>query len=360
MAKIGKSTGKTICFVKMRKIFLLYIATLAFTSCSTDKFPNLAEENGETITFGKMETRTPISNASDIDAFGVFAEKSMGAPDTDGAAQFVNILANEKVYPNPENNLKWTYNNPAYWVYDRIFHFFAVYPYNNSLNLKPERVEKLTQLNDENKYLGYKIPFIVPEDAATDLMLAKKEVIVPSNPIEHLPVNLTFTHALSKISIKATKHSDNENNKIIAKKITLSGIWKTGTLYTSPFSDYKDNWDFYGAATMEITREGTWELGKESDDTPVLMQDLLLMSQEIELEQILVTLTYDYYANSGDIEPTEKDLVAEKYVTKGEWLPTTQYTYSLELSAVDNEIKFGTPKVTSWGNPQSGGTVIIQ
>ena len=95
---------------------------MAFAACSSETLDSADKQKEESVIhFGNLDTREVISNADQIDEFGVFAEQTVG----DDESAYVKLLENEKVYFDGD----WTYDNKRYWIDNRTFHFFAVYPY---------------------------------------------------------------------------------------------------------------------------------------------------------------------------------------------------------------------------------------
>lgn len=325
---------------------IVLAGALSLASCSEEEM--LDKNEPETpIKFGSVKTRAEVTAATDIEEFKVFAEMNYLLEDNTESTDFMPLLENEKVYRDDNNN--FTYTNTRYWVYDRTFNFFAVYPFESE-------VSRADFVQGENTYDGYTIAFETPATADTDLMTAyKTERTITGNTLPS-SVDMEFQHLLSKINIKVAKNTENEKNKVIIKSFSLGGIWKTGTFKTSRFYDYEDNWDFYGSSTLTITKNGQWTL--DTNGIGMTGNGFLLMPQSIGLNRIVVTITYEYYTANTDTTP-QKTSTVQAFIPVGEWEAATQYNYNLVLAAEDNYIKFTTPTVEPWGSPQSGGTIII-
>ena len=61
---------------------------------------------------------------------GVLAQMNLGNEDKNeaGSNSYTMILENEEV-SRTDSSAPWTYEHTRYWATDRVYHFFAVYPY---------------------------------------------------------------------------------------------------------------------------------------------------------------------------------------------------------------------------------------
>lgn len=329
---------------------LFLAGALTLSSCSNEDLPG-GEEQGPAIEFGEVKTRAEVTEAGQIKEFSVFAEQNYLNEDNSESLDFISLLENERVYRTGDNqDGDFTYNNKRYWVYDRTFNFFAVHPYMET------GITKTSFQQNNNSYDGFSIAFETPATADTDLMAGYKTERTITGETLPSSVDMEFKHLLAKINIKVAKNTQNEDNKVIVKSISLGGVWRTGTFSTSRFADYKDNWDFYGSGVMTITKTEGWTLDTNGVET--MGNGLLLMPQSIELNTMPITITYEYYSNASDTTP-QKTSTVQAFLTAGEWKAGTQYSYNIVLAAEDNNIKFTTPTVAPWGAPQSAGTIII-
>ena len=353
----------------MRKIKSPYVSifgwgiflagALSFASCSTEELI----DNGQTdipIKFGGVKTR--VTHASEIKEFEAFAEMTYLVETGNGykeSEDFIPLLANERVYRTGEDqDGDFTYVNTRYWVEERAFRFFGVHPYMGK-NDQNESIVTPTVFND--MYDGYTIPFTTPADASTDLMIAYTQNMT-YNGITPEEVEMDFEHLLSKVSVKVAKNSQNENNKVVVKSITLSGATKSGVFNTAYSDAYTDNWSFPSTETISFSpqpTDGGWILDVTSTE---IINGLMLIPQPITDGKIKIEILYDYYNKSSDTTPQEEDLLAEAYIpvpANRKWEAATQYSYNIVLAAEDNNIRFTTPTVKPWGTPQSAGTIII-
>lgn len=325
----------------MRKLIIISLAIL-LASCNKIDIP----DGGISIDFQGAVTRAAVSDIDDIarsGGFGVYAQQST----TSEATTFADILTNEKVYKNGND---WVYDNKCYWAKDRTFNFFGIYPYvTNNDNIT---VTSATHRQNGVNYNGYKIGFVLPEQTDMDLMTASKVIAIGAEQTVYETVILNFNHDLAKININVAKNSKNENDQVIITAISMSGIWKSGTLNTAFSPDYENNWDFTGATTTSIIKSGQWLLG--TSNTPILT-DLILMPQDIGAQKIPIYIEYTFTNREGSHTST-----VTAYIPIGKWDATKNYTYNIILAAEDDEIRISTPIVETWGAYQSGGTIVIQ
>ena len=311
--------------------------------------------NDGRIKFGNVSTRAAVTNAAAITEFGVMAEMNLGADGSPEALQWVPLLENERVYRGSDNN--FTYDNTRYWVEDRTFFFFAVYPYGTSVTRTEETIEH--NGNNATKF-QYSVNVRVPYSANTDFLVA--QCSVPTKEITDLAnyptVGLEFEHLLSQIKVKVKKSTDNANDQLTVTQVGLSDISRTATfdavhtpnLYTETFS-----------VVDQASRVRRQNLNVELETTDKQLfgvnDGLLVLPQDISSAKLTLTYTYKEEGTNEEQYSTIEVGIATKDVK--EWTKGKIYTYSLTL-AKDHNIYIGTPTVSDWGIAQAGGTIIIQ
>lgn len=337
----------------MKKLTFILIAAAALAACSNDELIDGTQGYDNAIVFGNIATRAAITSANDVTEFGVWARMNTGDDGTAEADVYVDLLKNERVYKSGE----WTYDNTRYWVYDRTFHFFAYLPYAAS------GVEEATLTQSGNNYPGYKIPFTMTDAADIDLMIAHKtERTVTGNSFP-TSVALEFEHALSQINFKVAKNGNNDENKVVITKLTLSGVQNKGDFYTTRIAN-SDYWKIATDATSVslypvVTGEG---LGVPTDAKVVLESPLLVIPQEVKKNTILLTIEYNFYNDAAGTSFAYKNSVSKYLPDTNSWESGKSYVYNLTLAAEDNDILFGVPTIENdWGEGvQTGGTLIIK
>lgn len=339
---------------------------LTLGSCTNEDIPG-KDEQGPAIEFGEVKTRAEVSEASQVKEFSVFAEQSYLNEDGSESTDFISLLDNERVYRTGTNmEGEFTYDNTRYWVNERTFRFFAVYPFiantDNSQNVKPTVTTTLKQ--GEYEYKGYQIPFVTPENADFDIMTAKDVVLIPDNPTNYPTVDFQFVHALSKINIKVAKNKENSENKVVLKKITLSHVYAEGTYNVSHNENYNNYWEITNKTNtltferifVSDTEEGL-ELTTSGNET---INGLMLIPYN---HQAQVVIEYEYFVSDNETDGEEgsgEGLTKRATATlPGDWVAGQQYTYNIELQAEDNKIRFKASIKNPWSK-QTGATILIQ
>ena len=339
----------------MKKFVLaIFVAAAILSGCNEVE----TEENNTPICFGEASTRAEIKDASEIKEFKVYAEVNLGSDNsTDGSnLQWIPLLEGERVYRSSAD-APFTYDNTRYWANDRTFYFFAAYPHDT---------EVVVNNNDAvNGSSTYTVNFNTPATADTDLLVAG--VCVDTNSGRPAPetVAFDFSHALTQMNIKVFYDlAKNPGDRFRVKKISLTGVRKQGLLtFASAVT--------WAPSTNEVLNfvadfgENPKELdATKSDDTKYAWLSenyLMLIPQAIALNQVKLVIEYQFL--QGTDEPTEENPWVDRKVEA--YLPTTQWpggkkiTYSVSLYE-NNDIVFSKPVVESWGEPQSGGTIIIK
>lgn len=173
----------------MKKIFISIFAVAAMLnlcSCSNEIIDKPCREKA--IVFNNIQTRAVVNSANQILNMGVFAQMNLGDEDNN---DFIMLLENEDV--SRENSADWTYEHTCYWVADRIFHFFAVWPYSGE-NSSVTNVKSIAPATGEGAY-GYSVTFETPTEADQDLLTAKTTVKTKTGNEFPESVGFDFQHA---------------------------------------------------------------------------------------------------------------------------------------------------------------------
>lgn len=324
-----------------------------FASCSEDE---RMDHNGQgnAIVFGdlKTNTRAEITSESQITEFGVFAEMNLDADGTEEAVEYINLLSNERVY-RPDARSDWQYDNKRYWVNDRVFRFFAVYPLMDDSKITPIPSDAVSN----NPYHYYKGNFETPATADTDLMTASATVETSEGQTTYPTVNFAFEHALAKVNINVQKNGGNTGNEVIVRSIAISNIKKSGT-----YNSEDNTWQISEGTgnAMNYTRNNLKvELNVDDSDNPIptsVISGLLFIPQTITEESIQITVGYTF---DGDTYSAQAFIPTS---TVSKWESAKEYTYNLVLGERKNNILFGIPTVSAWKGSERpvGSTIIIQ
>ena len=336
----------------MKRLFLIISTILTLTACSNEGAYYSATNDGS-IKFGNIATRVPITNASEIDQFTVYAEQNLGADRTTEAHQWVSLLENERVYKDGSD---FTYDNTRYWIENRTFFFFAVYPYGTSVT----RTEDTIVHDGENATeFAYSVDVSVPYAANTDYLVAQRTVC--TNDVEseadYPTVGLSFEHLLSQINVKVKKADDNAKDTFIVTQIGLSNISRTASFKAVHAPNSYTETFIVATESRRVRRQGL-SVELTTNGVDVLGDDGLLVIPQ-ELGSVKLTLEYSYKGESEKevtYSTVEVDIPTDA-VSK--WEKGKKYTYTLTLE-FDHNIYIGTPTVSDWSTPQAGGTIIIQ
>lgn len=318
------------------------------------------------IRFGEAVTRAAITDAEEITEFKVYAEMNLD-PDnaTDGSnLQWVSLFdGGEKVYRDnngdgvTDTTGDFTYNNTRYWVNDRTFNFFAVHPYETEV--------VVNENGADNGSSTYTVVFETPDSADCDLLVAGTQMVTKSNVPMPETVYFDFYHALTQMNLKVFYDtSKNPNDRFRVKKITLTGVRKDGKLtFASSVA--------WAPLTNDILNfEANFGEGKEliassndDDKNAAWLSDnyMMLIPQVIALNQVKLVVEYQFLRGKDDptVDNPWLDKKVETYLPATQWPMGRKITYTVRLYE-DNNISFSKPVVESWGEPQSGGTIIIK
>ncbi len=309
--------------------------------CGTPDIDTDAKE----IKFGEATTRAEVDSADDILEFKVFAEMNLGADGTAEASQWIPILENERVYRTSTSS-PFIYDHTRYWVENRKFNFFAVYPYDTAVT-----VANLSQSG--NTYPGYRVNFITPSDAATDMLVAHE--VVPSIPSDNT-VKFQLQHKLAKINFRIKKNVQNESDKFLLTSLTIRGARRSGYLNSSCDAGYVENWSNL-SGTFEFVKKDFENFEIPSGEGNIACKEpLMLIPQGISTQSILFEITYQHINADGEFQ---NEFTTSTYIPNGRWDIAKSYIYDLELAAIDNNIRFNTPTIEDWGETQTGGSIII-
>ena len=140
---------------------LMLAAMFLFLASCSDEFddnPNPAKA----IVFDNDQTRALVESADEILKMGVFAQINCGDVEKSeaGSNSYVMILDNEEV-SRTSPSAPWGYEHTCYWVEDRVYHFFAVWPYSGE-NSSVTNVTKVEPVDGDGPF-GYSVTFETPE-----------------------------------------------------------------------------------------------------------------------------------------------------------------------------------------------------
>lgn len=326
---------------------------------------------GEEITFNNARTRATYTKLSDITEFGIYAQMS-DEPDANyeqpNDVEYTHILVGAdgkgvKVYDiaDDDPDMGYVYDNIAYWVDQRTFHFFGYWPYE-------------TEARAASNGLSYELDFEVVKasDYATttdDLLTFHYTTVYTQGNATTVDVN--FKHALSKVTFSMSQDfTKNPYDRFNVTSVTLTPIMSGGT-YTTPrynaggegewhYSDNRLNFSKTFPAIDPEDPKPQFTSDPPGPNNLVIFNELKLVPQKIESGTIGLVVKYTYEQGDGSggyNAPVEK--TASTFLPVGEWKPGKMYHYKMSLYQ-DNLIVFKNINISPWGEQPDAGTIIIK
>ena len=345
--------------INIFKYFIVTVAAMSMVcSCDRHSIETPQEDTLSAIGFSNVSTKATLDDIQK-DGFGVWASIS-NATVTNSL-----IMDNTEVTYNSTED-SWKYSPLRYWVPKTMFNFIATYPYDQ----------------DEEYYK------FDPENSAVKLTVnetpSEKDFLMATNMTDTSvegfseTVNLQFKHLLTSVSLNIWKDNVHNQDQMRITYVTLGNIRKSGT--------YSSNEDKWSPTNEKITLEKIYENFSDSDDigsarvntdgtlTPGVdddpakpLTDQLLIPQTIDASnKVLLKINYQLWRDTGDDTDPDatknwEDAELEAYLPYGTWEPNKRYTYNVVLSSVKNiTFYYIQTKISPWGAPQVGGTIIIK
>lgn len=199
-------------------------AVLNLCSCSNESIDK--RNSDEAIVFDNVQTRAVVSSADELLSMGVFAQMNLGDDDKGeaGSNSYTMLLNNEHVSRiDSDDATPWTYEHTRYWVADRVFHFFAVWPYSGDNS----SVTNVSSVAGDGAY-GYSVTFETPETADQELLTAKATYRTKTGQPFPEAVDFDFQHELTNVNLKIWSNGadDSKEDKIRVKAVTISNVTK--------------------------------------------------------------------------------------------------------------------------------------
>ena len=340
----------------------LCLLLVALSGCRKEDTPAPDTPSGTPIAFTpETATKAAVSGKEDIqndpNGFRVWGW-FQGTPGTDDTPVFDGTSV---TYVDDN----WTYQHTRYWM-NGIYNFAAVYP--ASVSATYAAADGALALTVADFDVTDQHDLLVAFNNGTD-----GTGINGATPPSF--VDLNFKHALTKINLKISQNFSEVNgdpdNDYIVKKVTLSGVYKSGTYIATPTgtseSDYTQEWNFTSTtATFEKVYDTPIKLREVTDENnniiPLLVWEdaLLLLPQEIAADAVRIQIDYTYHLQGDDEGTNDKERTVEAYIpaTENLWQSGKHITYSISIASPTN-IVFVTPSIQPWSTPQPGGTIII-
>ena len=330
---------------------ILVLCVLFIAACENSSFddPHI-ELMDMPITIGSSVSVSRATTADvQRDGFGVWAFITNSENTND---PYMKNLKVEYI----EDEERWDYGEPKYWLIDTKFSFVATYPHDNGTIYTTNSSTGAVELTLSN----------TPSDI--DYLVALSSVNTSDtgfNP--SASVDLQFKHLLSNVSLNVWRdHGKHQNDQMRVRKVTLSNIRKAGT-----YSSATNSWAPTNVKLiMEYTNNDVADIGAAATKTDgsydfsgtpsAPFSGLMLLPQTIDASSNMVSLKVDYELmrqGAADWESAELETILPAI----SWEQGKQYVYNVILSSVtDITVYYIQTKVEPWGTPQVGGTVIIK
>lgn len=322
------------------KKFLIYICSFAAViSCGKEE-PDSGNTEKDAIVFDNVQTKAVVSSADEILSMGVLAQMNLGSEGDEGYLDYVMLLENEHVH-RTSSEAAWTYDHTRYWVPDRAWHFFAVWPYSGDPD---SPVTNASSVACDGAY-SYSVTFNTPEKADQELLTATKTEGTATVPPFPGSVDFQFEHQLTNVNFKIWRNGSDEgiHDRIKVKQVVLSNVSKQGTLTTS--INGKTSWD-YSSTKMSFTKnyddpqensisaaqiiDGQLVRDGNNPAVPFGDEGLMLIPHTITSSNaVIVKVVYDSYNNEEDVW---EEKILQAFLPEGTWPAGKRITYNLVIS----------------------------
>ena len=291
----------------MKRIFPIHLfclsgVALVLGACTSEVTDGGLPEGGTApIAFRTPEvTKAVVENFTSEDAFSVW-----GGYDGDAT----NVFDGEAV---TYNGSTWSYVGTRYWIADKTYDFYAVYP--TTVDAKVSADGTITIENFDASKTGTE---------AVDLMTAEREGMDGSAPET---VAFTFGHELSRLSFTVTSEGD---------AVTIVSAALVGANYKGTLSG--ETWSVLTASTADGPfKAENVSLTAENLSATLFGGDLLLMP-DADLMDVTLKLKYQY---ANDTEEHEAILSLHTSQTE-KWEVGSRYNYAVTIpqNGVDVTLK---------------------
>ena len=338
-------------------ILKYFIATAAALSivCSCNKSPidTPPTETPSAIEFNNVSTKAAVNDLNDLkdNGFGVWALINN--------ATVTNSLHmnNSHVEYKTEDN-SWEYSPLRFWLPETVFNFIATYPYD----------ENGTYFTFDSNNSAVKLT-VAETPSQEDFLIATNTTDTSDGSFDaSKSVNLEFQHMLTSVELNIWKDDGkHQNDQMRIRQVTLgnirqSGVYSSDTGMWTPENtklalEYNNDSeaDYIGGARVN----GDGSLDKGIHDPADPFGEMMLIPQTLDAaNKVSLQIHYQLKRQDGD---EWEDAELEAVLPYGTWEPNRRYTYNVVLSSVkDITFYYIQTKITSWGSPQVGGTIIIK
>lgn len=215
----------------MKKLsFLMGAAALMMTACSSDEVVDVAQTKG--IGFSSFVNKSTRATADtdlsekNLEKFGVWGITYNPNAENVATAHVSSIFFGQEV---KKNGTAWEYSPLRYWVAGNNYRFSAIAPYieTEGVLAVEQSIDAITDFSSVQG--GLKITFDNEKaNAATDLCYAFNKV--PNAAANQDPVQLDFSHMLSRVMFTFKNGFASENSVIEVKDIKITNATSKATI----------------------------------------------------------------------------------------------------------------------------------
>ena len=323
----------------------------SFVGCS-DVSPVSDDSDRSVIVFDNVQTRELIISPDQLFSMGVIAQMNLGDEDKqeEGSNDYAILLENESVSRTSQSE-PWTYENTRYWVPDRTYHFFAVWPYSGDPD---SPVSNVSSVAAGGGAYAYRLTFDTPQAADKELLTAMATERTKTGVSFPESVGFNFQHELSNIHFKIWSNGapDNVQDKIRVKQVIVSNLTKKGTLNTTLSSS---SWS-YSSDKMSITKdygdegisvsqaqiingqivpneESQYNPDNDNPGIPFGDEGLLLLPHTITSSNpVVVKVIYDLQRPIDEDDNIWEQKTLQALLPEGSWPAGKKVTYNMILS----------------------------
>ena len=337
------------------KYFMALVAVISIVcSCDKNSLDTRPPETTSAIEFANVSTKAAVNDLGDLqdNGFGVWAYITNST--VTNSLHMDNIHVEYK-----EDEASWEYSPLKYWLPETVFNFIATYPYDS----------EGTYYTFDSNTSAVKLT-VAETPSQEDFLIATNTVDTSDESFDATKaVNLDFQHMLTSVELNIWMDGGKHQNDLMRiRQVTLSNIRKSG-IYSSDKGVWtpennklnleytnQSETDYIGAVIVK--GDGTLDKGIGKPGNP--FGEIMLIPQTMNTSN-KVSLQIHYQLKRAEGEDNWEDAELEAILPYGTWKPNRRYTYNVVLSSVkDITFYYIQTKITSWGAPQVGGTIIIK
>lgn len=299
--------------------------------------------DGIAIVFDNHLTKAFVESADEILSMGVLAQMNLGTEGDPGYLDYIMLLDNEHVQRSG-SDAPWTYENTRYWVDDRAYHFFAVWPYSGDPD---SPVTNASSVAGDGPY-AYNVTFNTPEKADQELLAATKtERTVTGKPYPS-SVDFQFEHQLTNVNFKIWRDGSAEGiqDRIKIKQVVLSNVTQKGTLTTTLSGTSWSHSSSKMSFTKEYTNPGINDISAaqiidgqlvprdgNNPGVPFGDEGLMLIPHTItNSNAVIVKVIYDLQRPIDQEENIWEEKTLQAFLPVGTWPAGKRLTYNMIIS----------------------------